>query len=115
MAVTVTVKRSKQQEALRGGSTEFCTANLSGTYVTGGFTFNPAIYSSLGSSPEPGSIVLGVQWMSPTGYIYASTTTKTGFVNSTVTKIYSAPGTELANGTAVPDAVVPLIIYKTRE
>ena len=112
MAVTVTISRAGSGHTEDSATTlEFCKATLSGTYATGGFTFNPfAISGGPGSSPLSGSKVLSMQWQSPLGYIYVSTTT--GIV--TTTKIFTAPNTELANTTAVPDATVPVLITKTK-
>lgn len=109
MAVTVTSTRTHVGFS-RGTFEAFGTLTLTGTYVTGGFAFNPLkVYGSLGSSPLPSSSVLSATFFSPTGYIYVLS----GSGGSAVVKIYSAPGTELANTTAVPDASVPFIInYK---
>jgi hypothetical protein len=91
---------------------EFCTAALTGTYATGGFTFNPyTIYSAAkGSTPLPSANLLRAIWTSPLGYIYYTTVSG----NVATTKILSAPGTELANTTAVPDASVPVILIKRK-
>ena len=112
MAVTVTISRAGSGHTETVTTTqEFCVATLSGTYVTGGFTLNPfAIVGGLGTSPMAGSKVIATQWQSPTAYTYVSSVS--GQVMTT--KIFSAPGTELANGTAVPDATVPVIITKSK-
>lgn len=110
MAVTAVVTRN---HSTFDASTfvEFCTAALTGTYVTGGFTFNPfAVFAGKGSSPLPSSNFLAADWYSPLGYIYRTTVSG----NVATTKIFTAPATELANTTAVPDASVPLTIVKRK-
>ena len=101
MAVTATATRtfsSSTGKTLR----DFGTISLTGTYVTGGFALNPlAIAAGPGSLPAPSRTVLDFRIISPTGYIYA--------LSGTTVKIFSAPGTELANTTAVPDASVSFI------
>ena len=103
MAVTATLTRSSHSDSV---STEmsFVTMALTGTYVTGGFTVNPfATQGGLGSSPLIGSKVRFAQFQSPNGFTYVPVV-----VGQVMTiKIFSAPGTEFANGTAVPDASVP--------
>lgn len=90
---------------------EFCSAALSGTYVTGGFTFNPfTIYGGKGSSPLSSTIAVAFDWYSPLGYIYRTTVAN----NVATTKIFTAPNTELTNATAVPDSVVPVTIVKRK-
>jgi hypothetical protein len=110
MAVVATVTRN---HATSDQSTfiEFCTAALAGTYATGGFTFNPfTIVGGKGSSPLPSSNFLNADWSSPLGYTYRTTVTG----NVATTKIFTAPNTELANTTAVPDASIPVIITKRK-
>jgi hypothetical protein len=90
---------------------EFCTTALTGTYVTGGFTFNPFnIFAGRGSAPLPSSSILATDWYSPSGYNYRSTVA----ANVMTVKIFSASGTELANATAVPDASVPVTFCKRK-
>jgi hypothetical protein len=109
MAVTIAVSRFHHTETT-STTEEFCTATVSGTYVAGGFTLNPfSIEAGLGSSPLCGSSVVAIDWYSPKGYQYVSTTA--GLV--TTTKIFSTPGTELAAG-AIPDATVNFTIVKRK-
>lgn len=110
MAVTSTITRTHSTSD-QSTFIEFCTAALAGTYVTGGFTFNPfAIFAGKGSSPLPSTSVLTVDWYSPLGYIYR--TTVAGSVATT--KIFSAANTELTNATAIPDATITLTIVKRK-
>lgn len=89
---------------------EFCTATLSGTYVQGGFTFNPfTVAGGKGSSPLPSSSFLRAIWTSPLGYIYYTSVSG----NVATTLIFSAPGTELAAG-ALPETVIPVILIKRK-
>jgi hypothetical protein len=80
---------------------------LTGTYATGGFT---TPFSSVTAGPGTSAFVsknpIAFQWFSPTGYLYVSTITFSGGIPTVTTKIFSAPGTELANTTAVPDASI---------
>lgn len=114
MAVQVSITRAGYGHTeTTGTSEEFCVATLSGTYVTGGFTYNPfSILGAPGSSPLPGSKVIYTDFQTPSGYMYAPTTNNAAKL--TTVKIYSAANTELANGTAVPDASVLLRIVKTK-
>lgn len=90
---------------------EFCTAALTGTYATGGFTFNPfTVVGGKGSSPLPSSNLVAAEWQSPLGYIYSTTVSG----NVATTKIFTAAATELANTTAVPEASVPVILVKRK-
>lgn len=91
---------------------EFVNVAMTGTYATGGFTTNPFAIASAGpgGGPLTGKTVLGSDWTSPLGYIYASSVSG----NVMTTKIFSAPGTELANGTAVPDALAFLTLVKSK-
>lgn len=90
---------------------EYCTAALTGTYITGGFTFNPfAVFAGKGSSPIPSSSVLETSWVSPLGYTYY--TTVAGSVATT--KIFTTANAELANTTAVPDASLQVIFVKRK-
>lgn len=110
MAVTIVVSRN---HATFDASTfsEFCTAALTGTYVTGGFTWNPFnVFAAKGSSPLPSTSVLTFEWYSPLGYLYV--TTLAG--NVATTKIFSAANTELANAAAVPDASLAVTLRKRK-
>ncbi len=110
MAVTSTFTR---QHSSFDSSTfnEYATAAFTGTYATGGFTWNPfTIYAGKGSSPLPSSQVVSVTFQSPLGYIYVTTISGT----TATTKILSAANTEFGNGSAVPDATVPVIIVKRK-
>ncbi len=86
------------------------TATLSGTYTTGGFTWVPgSIAGSPGSSPLVQRNLRAADWLSPNGFLYVTT-----FVPATgvaTTKIFSAPGVELANAAAIPDATATVILY----
>lgn len=110
MAVTFSATRV---HATNDNSTfiEYCTATLTGTYVTGGFTWNPfTIFAGKGSSPLPSSNFLNADFVSPLGYTYV--TTMSG--NTATTKILTTAATELANTTAVPDASLQLILVKRK-
>lgn len=110
MAVTSVITRNFHS-ADQSTFTEFCTAALTGTYVTGGFTFNPFnVVGGKGSSPLPSTNFITAEWYSPLGYIY--NTTVSG--NVATTKIFSAPNTELANTTAVPDATIQVVLRKRK-
>lgn len=107
MAVTATFTRTSHTDDT-ATITAFITAALSGTYATGGFAFNPgAVLDGPGSSAIGGA-VKSVQFISPLGYIY--------YYNAGTGKIqiFSAPGTELANSTSVPDASVTVIVRKSK-
>jgi hypothetical protein len=110
MAIVATVTRnhsSFDSSTFR----EYCTAALTGTYATGGFTFNPfTVAGGKGSSPLPSSNFVAAEWVSPTGYIYYTTVSG----NVATTKIFTAAATELANTTAVPEASVPVILIKRK-
>lgn len=89
---------------------EYVTAALTGTYVQGGFTWNPfTIFAGKGSSPLPSTQLLAVQFLSTLGYQYVTTISG----NTATTKIYGVAGTELAAG-ALPEASVPALITKRR-
>lgn len=91
--------------------TEFITAALSGTYITGGFTWNPfSIFAGKGSNPLPSTQILTIDFVSPLGYSYR--TTLSG--NTATTKIFTAPNTEFTTATAVPDAAPAVIIRKRK-
>lgn len=108
MAVTITAQRS---DVLKGTNStgEVGAAALTGTYVTGGFTY-PLTSLTGGSGTSPfGGKPISIAWQSPKGYIYVST-----FAGQLMTtKIFSAANTELANATAVPDASVPFILTRS--
>jgi len=109
MAVTVTAVRTLTTMT-RDTLDAFVTLTITGTYATGGFALNPLkIYGALGTSPLPSVNVLTADFYSPLGYIYRLI----GVGNAAVVKILSAPATELANTTAVPDATLTMVIkYK---
>lgn len=110
MAVTSTFKRVRHNPTVPI-FTEVCTATLSGTYATGGFTWNPfSIVSGVGSSALPASVIYSVDFYTSTGYTYV--TTVAGSVATT--KIFASGATELANTTAVPDATLTVILTKGR-
>jgi hypothetical protein len=110
MAVTATVTRQHLTQDL-STFVEFCSVALTGTYATGGFTFNPfTIYAGKGSSPVPSSQTVAFDWYSPLGYIYRTTVSG----STATTKIFSAANTEFTNSSAVPDATVPLTIIKRK-
>jgi len=107
MAVTVTSKRIHETYSQKENRL-FIQYGLAGTYATGGFvTPFTGVAGAPGSSPVQSKNPIVFDWYSPTGYIYSSTiTTAASGVPTVTTKIFSAPGTELANGTAVPDATI---------
>jgi hypothetical protein len=111
MAVVSTFKRIKHSVEVPIFD-EICAVTLTGTYATGGFTWNPfAIVAGPGSSPLVATGgVLTTDFYSPLGYIY--TTTVAG--STATTKIFTAANTELANTTAVPDAALTVVIKKAR-
>lgn len=110
MAVTSSITR--QHSTFDASTyTEFCVASLTGTYATGGFTWNPFfIFAGKGSSPLPSTQVLSVEFLSPLGYRYATTISG----NTATTKIFTSGNTEFGNGTAVPDASLTVIIRKRK-
>lgn len=110
MAVTATFTRNHSSF---DSSTfnEYVTATLSGTYVTGGFTWNPfTIFAGKGSGALPSSSFILAVWNSPLGYSYVTTISG----NTCTTKIFSAANTEFTNASAVPDATVPVTIVKRK-
>lgn len=110
MAVTSTFTRTTATSDV-ATTIEYVTMALTGTYATGGFTWNPfTITGPKGSSPMPGKTVLAMDFYSPLGYSYRTAVAG----NVATTKIFSASGTELANTTAVPDASVPVTIVKSK-
>lgn len=114
MAVTSSFIRTAKSEGV-GLAQVLATATLGGTYTTGGFTWTPlTVPGTAGSSPLVASSVLGVMFMSPLGYIYGTTINTAGNVVTAVTKIFTAPNTELANNAAVPEASVPLMFIVNR-
>jgi hypothetical protein len=88
-------------------------ATFTGTYATGGFTWNPlSITAGGGTSPLPASRVDTVDFYSPLGYTYVtSVNAATGVAT---TKIFTTANTELANTTAVPDASLTVVLGKAR-
>lgn len=80
------------------------TLTLTGTYATGGFTANLNPAGTPGSSPAPGRVFTALSaqdFYSPLGYTYRVVS---GTPTAAVIKIFTTANTELANGTAVPDA-----------
>lgn len=114
MAVTAVLTRTRRTDTVTT-SIEYMTAALTGTYVTGGFASNLlAVAGGLGTSPLSGTLVVDVDWRSPLGYIYRSSTAYVGRTATTTTKIFTAANTELANGAAVPEASVLVVVTKTK-
>ena len=112
MAVTASLKRTMHTETA-STTEEYGTLTLAGgsTYTTGGFVVLPfTVLGPAGSSPQAGKTVLAMTFFPPSGYIYTSTTVG----NNMTIKILSAPGTELANATAVPDTTIPFVLVKTK-
>lgn len=110
MAVTVTATRTSHSYT-NNTNLIFGTLALSGTYTTGGFTFAPfSMSGNVGTSPLSGTRVFGAFFSSPTAYTYTATT----LGNLTTVKIFSAPGTELANAAALPDASVSFLLIASR-
>jgi hypothetical protein len=110
MAVTAVLKRSHVFKGTNG-TEELGTATLSGTYATGGFTFNiSSLTGGSGSSPYGGTPI-DMQFRSPLGYIYVSTFAQVGNVVTMTTKVFSAANTELTAG-ATPEASVPFILTR---
>lgn len=99
MAVTVASKRVHTNLSVMA---EYVTLTLSGTYVTGGFPFNPSlIYGAPGTSPAPANTVVGFLAYSLLGYTYVLVGTGAS------AKIKILNGTaELAAASAVPEAAV---------
>ena len=111
MAVTLTITRNTHTETVSTFE-EFCTAALTGTYATGGFTWTPsAIKGGLGTSPVPAPVgsFLTSDFYPGSGASYQTTFNGT----TATTKIFNG-GTELANGTAVPDASMTLVVVKRK-
>lgn len=89
---------------------EYVTVGLTGTYVQGGFTWNPfSIFAAKGSSPLPSTTVLVIQFITNLGYQYVTAISG----NTATTKIYGVAGTELAAG-ALPEAAISAIITKRK-
>ena len=106
MAVTVTAVRNLTTMT-RDTLDAFVTLTITGTYVTGGFSLNPLkIYGALGTSPLPSQNALTADFYSPLGYPYRMI----GVGAAAVVKVFSLPGTELANGAAMPDATLTMVI-----
>lgn len=109
MAVTFGINRLHQSFDSTTFS-EFCVATLSGTYATGGFTWNPfTIYGGKGSLSLPSTNFLAADFYSPTGHTYATTISG----NTATTKIFSGT-TELSNGAAVPNATLNVTVRKRK-
>src|ERR1700748_3679723 len=115
MAVTATFTRLRHTVSVPLFE-EVVTAGLTGTYATGGFTWTPlTIKGAPGSSPLPASAVYTADFYGSAGYNYNTTFSGTfpGTVTAT-TKIFTSGGTELTNGTAVPDAAPTVVLLKGR-
>jgi len=115
MAVTATATRIHESYSQRE-LVQFIVYALSGTYVTGGFVtpYSGITGSSLGSNPTISKLPLAFDWYSPTGHLYYTTIVIAGTVVTCTTKIFTAPGTELGNGVAVPNASVLCAITEGR-
>jgi hypothetical protein len=111
MAVVITGTRVHETFSSRE-TRAFVNYLLSGTYATGGFvTPFSGVAGSPGTSPFISKNPLKFDWNSPSGYSYFSTITfSAAGIPTVTTKIFSAPGVELANGTAVPDAAIQAAI-----
>jgi len=115
MAVTATFTRVRHTVSVPIFE-EVVTAALSGTYATGGFTWTPlTIVGVKGTSPTQATVCYTADFYSGTGYNYNTTFSGTypGTVTAT-TKIFTSGGTELTNGTAVPDAAPTVVLLKGR-
>ena len=109
MAVVAVVTRTFQTSD-QATFTEYCSAAITGTYVTGGFTFNPfTVFAGKGSSPLPSTNFIAADWYSPTGHTYITTVAG----NVATTKIFAGT-TELASAAAVPNATIPVTIFKRK-
>lgn len=109
MAVTAIVTRNSSTND-QSTFIEFCTAALTGTYVPGGFTFNPfTVVAGKGSSPLPSTNFVAADWYSPLGYTYRTSVAG----NVATTKIFSAANTELG-AVAVPDASIAVTLTKKK-
>jgi hypothetical protein len=105
MAVVITGKRlhesySQKQERI------VLQYTISGTYTSAFVTPFLGVTGSPGTNQVASKNPLLVTWYSPTGYLYASTVTITNGNPVVTTRIFSAPGVELAAGAAMPDASV---------
>ena len=109
MAVTSTFTRTFVTSD-NATTQEFVTATFTGTYITGGFTWNPFAVSAKGDSPAPGRTLLSAQFISPLGYTYVTTISG----NTATTKIFSAANTEFTTATNAPDATVNVILTKKK-
>lgn len=106
MAVTATALRTKSTTTL-STLRYFATMTLSGTYVSGGFLFNPLLVKGApGSSPDPSRTVLDFQSRSILGYNYVLVGGATP--TTAVVKIFNGI-TELAAG-ALPETVIPILV-----
>jgi hypothetical protein len=114
MAITAVGKRLHESYSQRQDRITI-QYTLTGTYATGGFvTPFLNVPGSLGTNQVSSKNPLTFTWYSPTGYIYVSTITFAAGVPAVVTKIFSAPGTELANTTAAPDGTIIAVIDALR-
>lgn len=109
--MAVTVVGTRLHEGFNSNSRRaFVSYALTGTYVTGGFVtpFSTGVITPKGASQFVSKTPLKFDWDSTLGYLYHTTITAgAGQAGPTcTTKIFSAPGTELANTTAVPEATV---------
>ena len=95
--------------------TDYASATLSGTYVQGGFQWQPLqIPGTAGSSPDGSSTVIDVVFRSPLGYMYPTTLTTSGLSVTATTKILTAANTELAAG-ALPETALTVVVVKTKK
>ena len=113
MAVTIVGKRlhesfSQKQERV------ILQYAISGTYASGFATPFLGVLGTPGTNQVASKNPLLFTWYSPTGYLYASTVTITNGVPVVTTKIFSAPGVELAAGAAMPDATVLVAVDALR-
>lgn len=110
MAVTFAITRNINEVSVPLFD-EVCTATLSGTYATGGFTWNPFnITGGPGTSPLVAAAIYGVWFESPLGYTYVTSVSG----QTATTKILTTANTEFTNGSAVPDATCQVIIKGRR-
>lgn len=114
MAVTATFKRIRNSTTVPI-LTEVVSVTLSGTYVTGGFTWNPyTITAGPGTSPlpanssSPSAAVYAADFYGSNGYSY--NTVVSG--STATTEIFTSGGTQLTNGTTVPDTTLTLVLTK---
>jgi len=107
MAVTVSATRTHSSYS-SSVILSYITLTLSGTYVTGGFAFNPlTVKAGPGSSPLPSATVIAFEALSQAAYDYYLV----GAGSSAVIKIFTPAGAELANTTAVPEATLLALVH----